>query len=106
MAADAEREMAYMPLAKCYLFGRGTTPDYKKAHQYLALAAQNAVSPYFLGEVEYHQAIMYENGYGYPQNFGEAVKLYQQAASKGVVEANEALRHFKKGLFGWKKDMT
>lgn len=104
MAADSERDMAYMPLAKCYLFGKGTTPDYKKAHKYLALYAEkNADYPYFMGEVEYHQAIMHENGYGYPQNLDEAIRLYQQAAEKGIEEAKEALTHFKKGLFGWKK---
>lgn len=104
LAADNKNEMAYLPLAKCYLFGKGTALDYKKANKYLNLfAEENAEYPYFMGEVDYHLAIMHENGYGYPKNLNEAIRLYQQATLKGFEEAEEALTHFKKGLFGWKR---
>ncbi len=103
IAADDDYSSCFMPLARMYLYGRGCKPDYKAALEYFSKAILDSAGMFYKGEVEFHYGEMYENGWGYPQDYEQAVKHYSAAAEAGYSEAKEALSHFKKGLFGWKK---
>lgn len=72
------------------------------AHRYLSLAQETATTDFYIGEIELCYGKMNKDGLGIPQNLEEAYKHFTVAASKGNTEAEEELKHFKKGLFGWK----
>lgn len=103
IAAKEEYTSCYMPIARMYLYGRGCKPDYKAAVEYFSKAVMDSAGAFYKGEVEFHYGEMYENGWGYPQDYDQAVKHYSAAAEAGYAEAKDALSHFKKGFFGWKK---
>jgi TPR repeat protein len=44
----------------------------------------------------------YENGDLVPQDYKLAAKWYRKAATKGHGQAKEALKKYRKTLFGWK----
>ena len=80
----------------------GETANYKLAHRYLSLAQEKTTIDYYLGEIELCYGRMNKDGLGIPKNLEEAYKHFTIAASKGNTEATEELKHFNKGLFGWK----
>lgn len=83
----------------CCLYGKGIGVDTIRGKRLLEEAAQanNNIAWKFLGD-------MYDAGIGLPENIPMAVSCYQKAADKGVAGAAEALKRYKKGLFGkWKR---
>ena len=101
IAADHDIDTVYLPLGKLYMIP-GPTANYKLAHRYLSLAQEKAISDFQIGEIELCYGKMYKDGLGIPKNLEEAQKHFVLAAAKGNSEAKEELKHFKKGLFGWK----
>ena len=101
IAADNEIEPAYLYLGKLYLM-TGELTDYKKAYKYLSLAQENVKLDFQKADIYLCYGRMNKDGLGIPRNLEEAYKYFTLAASKGSSEAIEELRHFKKGLFGWK----
>lgn len=61
-----------------------------------------AGSDYLLGMVEHLFGIIYRDGIGVNRDLGTAHGYFLSASNKGYTPANEDLKHFKKGLFGWK----
>lgn len=100
-AADKNNDSAYLPLGKLYM-EPGLTANYKLAHRYLTMAKDFVYTDYFMGEIEFHLGKMAKDGLGRPQNLEEARTHYTNALSKGYTPAEEELKHFKKGFFGWK----
>lgn len=101
IAADHDIDSVYLPLGKLYMIP-GVTSNYKLAHRYLALAQEKLTLDFQIAEIELCYGRMNKDGLGIPQNLEEAYKHFSLAASKGNVDATEELKHFKKGLFGWK----
>ena len=100
-AADKNVDSVYMPLGELYM-EPGSTANYKLAHRYLTMAKEFTYTDYFMGEIEYHLGKMAKDGLGRPQNLEEARTHFTNALSKGYTPAEEELKHFKKGFFGWK----
>lgn len=101
IAADHELDTVYLSLGKLYMLPSAAS-DYKLAHRYLSLAQEKATLDFQIAEIELCYGKMNKEGLGIPKNLEEAQKHYTIAASKGNTEAIEELKHFKKGLFGWK----
>lgn len=83
----------------CCLYGKGISADTVRGKRLLEEAAQenNSLAWKFLGD-------MYDGGVGVPENIPMAVSYYQKAAAKGTAGASEALKCYKKTLFGkWKR---
>ena len=91
---DAGGKLAYLDIAKCYFFGRGTIPDYQKARQYFLLEIANHENGFHPTEAttrikefdyensNYYLGCIYENGYGVKKNMKEAIKYYR----KGIYD--------------------
>lgn len=83
----------------CCLYGKGIGVDTIRGKRLLEEAAQgnSNMAWKFLGD-------MYDGAVGVPENIPMAVSCYQKAADKGVVIAADALKRYKKTLFGkWKR---
>lgn len=83
----------------CCLYGKGTGVDMVRGKRLLEEAAQanNGQAWMFLGD-------MYDKAAGVPENIPMAVSCYQKAADKKIEGASEALKRYKKTLFGkWKR---
>lgn len=61
-----------------------------------------AGSDYLLGMVEHLFGIIHRDGIGVNRDLGTAHGYFLSASNKGYTPADEDLKHFKKGLFGWK----
>lgn len=94
---------AYVPLAKLSI--KEGTPSFcpDLARRALEKARIEEIVEYKTGEVDYLTGFMFERGLGLPASTNQAVEFYIKASDKGNEEAKEALKGFKKGLFGWKR---
>ena len=101
IAADHDIDIVYLPLGKLYMIS-GKTANYKLAIHYLSLARQKTTIDFHISDIVLYYGKMNKDGLGVPKNFEEAHKHFILGASKGNMEAAEELKHFKKGLFGWK----
>lgn len=86
-----ESKYAQSHLARCYLEGWGTGPNYEKAYS-LAWDSQtdNKQSLYVLGK-------LYCEGLGLPEDIARGVDFFRQA---NLSDAQEELKKYKKTLFG------
>lgn len=105
---DRRSNLSYLPLAKCYLLKPYTTDgEYRDAYIYLKLALDAANRKGYCadqkGEIEYWIAYMLDNGLGMPSDLDSAISHYTRSTELGFEKAQEALRHFKKTFFGWKR---
>ncbi|MBQ9991089.1 MAG: sel1 repeat family protein [Lachnospiraceae bacterium] len=83
-------------LARCYLEGWGTVPDYAKAYALAWEFKGEPVCQYILGRI-------YCEGLGMPKDIAKGVDFFRRAA-KDAPEAAEELKNYKKTLFGkWKR---
>ena len=83
----------------CCLYGKGTGVDTIRGKRLLEEAAQadKNMAWKFLGD-------MYDGAVGVPENIPMAVSCYQKAAGKGISVATDALKRYKKTIFGkWKR---
>ncbi|NLQ13028.1 sel1 repeat family protein [Olsenella sp. KGMB02461] len=103
VAMEDDIPWAYVPLAKLSI--KEGTPTYcpKLARQALEKARAEETDDYMTGEVDYLIGFMFERGLGLPASANQAVESYIKASDKGCEEAKEALKGFRKGLFGWKR---
>lgn len=101
IAADQNIDSSYLPLGELYM-EKSSKTDYGLAYRYLIMAKDHQYTDYFLGEIEYCFGKMSRDGLGRPKNLEEAQAHFANAVSKGYKQAEEELKHFKKGLFGWK----
>lgn len=86
-------------LARCYLEGWGTAPDYEKAYS-MAWESKDwstcTDGCYVLGR-------LYCDGLGLPADISKGVEFLQRVSNR-APEAQEELKKYKKGLFGgWKR---
>ena len=90
-----ESKYAQSHLARCYLEGWGTGPNYEKAYS-LAWDSQtdNKQSLYVLGK-------LYCEGLGLPEDIARGVDFFRQA---NLSDAQEELKKYKKTLLGkWER---
>lgn len=105
---DVYSNLAYMPLAKSLILDDSLGSDkYKDAHIYLNLALEMARTKDYceeqMGEIMYWLGYLYDGGLGVKANLEVAYTHFVKSCEKGNEKAFEALKHFKKTLFGWKK---
>lgn len=94
---------AYVPLAKLSL-KRGTAVYRPEVARVSLEKARSEETPeYKSGEVDYLTGLMFERGLGLPVAANQAVEFYLKASDMGNADAKEALKRFKKGVFGWKQ---
>ncbi len=99
---------ALLPLAKCcILSSQPSDAKYKEAYVDLKLLSDIAdEEPVFArqkGEIEYWIAYMIDNGLGVQCDLEEAFRHYTKSAELGYAPSQEAMQHFKKSIFGWKR---
>lgn len=93
---------AYIPLAKLALKQDMPTYNPDLAKQALEKSRNEETVEYKTGVVDYLTGFMFEKGLGLPAAANQAVEFYLKAADSGNEDAKEALKRFKKGIFGWK----
>lgn len=94
---------SYIPLVKLSLAEGTSTYNPNLARQSLEKARNEKIVEYETGEVDYLTGLMFEKGLGLPAAANQAVEFYLKASDKGNEEAKDALKRFKKGIFGWKR---
>lgn len=105
---DVQSNLSYLPLAKCLILDASLgTEKYKDVHIYLNMAQDVATMKDYcseqLAEIEYWLGYLYDNGLGTQINIEAAYMHYLKSSEKGNSNAADALKHFKKSIFGWKK---
>lgn len=103
VAMDDNIHWAYMPLARLSIKEGGSAFCPELAIRALEKARSEEIVEFKIGEVDYLTGLMFEKGMGLPIAANQAVEFYLKASDKGFSEAKEALKRFKKGLFGWKQ---
>ena len=93
---------SYIPLVRFSLAEGASTYNPNLARQSLEKARNEKIVEYETGEVDYLTGLMFEKGLGLPAAANQAVEFYLKASDKGSEEAKDALKRFKKGIFGWK----
>ena len=98
-AYNRGNKFALAYLARCYLEGWGTAPDYEKAYS-MAWESKDwsacTDGCYVLGR-------LYGDGLGMPADIGKGVEFLRRVSDR-APEAQEELKKYKKGLFGgWKR---
>ena len=78
-------------LARCYLEGWGTAPNYEQAYNLAWEQKGELESLYVLGKI-------YCEGLGMPQDIAKGVDFFRRAGD--MPEAKEELTHYKRTLFG------
>ena len=77
-------------------FNRG---DYKSAVRLLRPLAEQGDA-----EAQYNLGVMYDQGYGVPQDYAEAMKWYRKAAEQGDAEAQHSLGYMYRNGLGVPQD--
>lgn len=67
--------------AYCLLYGIGVEKDEKMAKSFFTFATSH------IGEASYNLAVMYLHGTGVKRNYKKAVEYMEDAAEKGIIEA-------------------
>lgn len=94
-ALDEKHQSGAAMLGVCYLLGYGCRPDYGRAKALLERAQNSCYKNYGLG-------LLYAEGLGVPEDIAKGVEFLQAAGS--YPPAQEALKRYKKSLFGvWRR---
>lgn len=78
---------AYKALAECYLFGKGTGRDRRRAHHWYSVAYEEGAPG-----AAFELALCYSQGIGVPFDFKRAIELLKEASAAGDMRAESEIK--------------